>query len=594
MHLRHTSSEQVTLNIVEPKGVLCNPKREGLSNPRLDDLNGKTIALMSIHAGELRILGSDSFFAELEAMLKAAYPTIKIVHLPSFGSPGARVNPDEVAAVCDGWIEGVKDAITQSINDVGVYMERSGRPGVSICSDVLVRQKRALADINGMPPTRLVAVPATDFCVAKRDPELMKAVVASIFDDIVKALTEPLTKEEKFVSDMQYDYSDKTFTGANYAEAYEKFMQYCVDNVLTDGLAVVPPTREALEWMLTGTSYQRDKVIGLMYPKQGIATVEKIAISAVMAGARPEYLPIIIAIIETITDKNFGQFHIVNEILPIIYISGPIIKELGINNKVGYLAPGHRINSTIGRSVLMCMINIGWRDMTIYASPGGPGQPAAYANYFIVENQEESPWESWAEQNGFKPEDSIITVCEATSTTRGPAEVMSNADYNDRLAQVSNMFSRQGDMFRVFGLPKDASDMRHMLVLHPTYAHQLANAGYTKQSFIQYLYDQNVIDWDRMTDEERRQLKEELTIEYAASHKKMHVLSPDEVKPGLHREPFETPGQVMVIVAGSGAGNVILFQTIVGSTAAFSGEVSEPKPFMSKVIRGAALTKYGR
>jgi len=587
------SSEEHTLEILEPKGVLSDPGRVGLSNPRLEDLNEKTIALMSIHVDDLHQFGSELFFDLLEVMMKARYPTIKCVRFKSFGSPNARINADEIATACDAWVEGVKDAITQGRRDVGVFMERAGKPGVSICSDVLVRSKQALADLNGMPKTRLVAVPATDYCSAKRDKELMKAVVAAAFDDIVKPLTEPLTDEERYVSDISYDYSPKKFTGTDYSEAYEKFMQYCADNALGDGLPVVPPTREAVEWMLTGTSYQRDKVIGLMYPKRGIATVEKIAISAVMAGARPEYLPIIITIIETITAKDFNQFHIVNEILPVIFISGPIIKELGINNKVGYLAPGHRINSTIGRAVLMCMINIGWRDMTIYASPGGPGQPAAYANYIIPENQDENPWESWAEQNGFGPDDSIITVCEATSVLRGPAEVMSNADFEERLAQISSMFSRKSSLFSTFGMPENAENVRHMVVLHPTMARQLANAGYSKKSFIQYLYDNNVLDWDKMSPAWREELKADLTKEKAVEHKKMFTLLPEDVKPGLHREPFSDPDHVLVFVAGSGAGNTIVFQTVFGSTANVE-DVTETRPFMSKVIRGAALTKYGR
>jgi hypothetical protein len=375
-------------------------------------------------------------------------------------------------------------------------------------------------------------------------------------------------------------------------------MEYCTDNALTDGLPVVPPTKSAVEWMMTGTTYPRDKVIGLMYPKKGIATVEKIAISAVMAGAKPEYLPVIIAIIETITAKNFNQFHIVNEILPLIYISGPIIKELGINNKVGYLAPGHRINSTIGRSVLICMINIGWRDMKLYAAAGGPGQPAAYANYFIVENQEDSPWGTWAEHNGFGPDESIITSCELNGMARGPGETMSNSTFEERLAQVCGMFGRSRASGG-FGLAENAENVRHMIVLHPSFARQLSNAGFTRQSFVQYLYDKNVIDWDTMSEDERARFwavieKENVSAEHKAGAFKVNAVTLEDLKPGLHLEPFSAPENVLVMVAGSGAGNTMVFQTMVGSTAPHAEEVDEPQPYMNTVIRGAALTKYGR
>jgi hypothetical protein len=78
-----------------------------------------------------------------------------------------------------------------------------------------------------MPAARLVTVPATDYCVAKREPELMKGVVAAVIDDIIKALTEPLTEEEMRSYEIEYDYSNKIFTGANYFEANEKFQEYC-------------------------------------------------------------------------------------------------------------------------------------------------------------------------------------------------------------------------------------------------------------------------------------------------------------------------------------------------------------------------------
>ncbi len=586
--------KQVSFEILEPRGKLNDPRREGLSNPRLTDLNGKTLALMSIHVDALFQFGTELFYDLLEEELRSRYPDIRFYRCKSFGSPNAVVNADEIASKCDAWVEGVKEAITQGRRDVGVFMERAGKPGVSICSDILFRSKSALQDLNGMPKVRLVTVPETAYCAAKRDKELMRPVVLGAVDKIIAALTTPLTEEEMNVPDMQYDYSPKTFSGNTWHDAYEKFLKYCADNALTDGLPVVPPTRENVEWMLTGTSYPRDKVIGLMYPKKGIATVEKIATAAVMSGARPEYLPVIIAIIEAITAKNFNQFHIVNEILPTIFISGPIIKELGINNKCGYLAPGYRVNSTIGRSVLMCMIAIGWRDMTIYASPGGPGQPAAYANLIFPENQDESPWESWAEQNGCSPEESIVTVCENTGFTRGPAECMSNSGYQERLDQISSFFSRKGPLFGGFGMAENGENSRHMVVLHPTMAHQLANAGFTKESFIEYLYKKNVIDYDTMTPEERQELIDELRAENATANNKQFFLMPEDVKPGLHREPFHETSDVMVFVAGSGAGNSAVLQTVIGSTAPHAEEVEEPRPFMNVVIHGATLTKYGK
>jgi hypothetical protein len=121
------------------------------------------------------------------------------------------------------------------------------------------------------------------------------------------------------------------------------------------------------------------------------------------------------------------------------------------------------------------------------------------------------------------------------------------------------MFGRNSELFTRFGLPSDAGDVRHMIVLHPTMAHQIANAGFTKESFIRYLYEQNVIDYDRMTPEQREDLIKRLTEEESKGIAVMHPLRPEDVRPGLLREPFSSKDQVLIMVAGSGAGNVVVF-----------------------------------
>ena len=101
-----------------------------------------------------------------------------------------------------------------------------------------------------------------------------------------------------------------------------------------DGLPLTPPTQEAVDWMLTGTSRSPDEEIGIMAPRNGRATIEKIAINAVMAGAKLEYLPVIIAAIECVTDKGFNLYHLQTSTaspVPIIWINGPIAREIGMN-----------------------------------------------------------------------------------------------------------------------------------------------------------------------------------------------------------------------------------------------------------------------
>ncbi len=574
------AKDMFTLEILEPHGELAFPERKGLFTPRLTDLNGKKIAIMA--------MGQDSmaFFDAIKSMLKDKYPSVEFIHF-SYGVPNSPDISAEIAEKCDGWIDGVKASETGSRHDTGARLEKRGCPGVAIVSDAVIVAKKLLVDINGMPTCRVLAVPAVDYLVAKTDPQLMKQVAEAAFNQIHNALIMPLTKEEIEVQDFTYDYSPKKFTGDDFSGAVEKFQQYCTENFMTDGMPVIPPTREAVARMLAGTSYPPDREIGLMFPKQGRATVEKIAINAVMAGAKPEYLPVIIAMIETITAKDFNQYHIVNEILPITFISGPIIEEIGLNNEGGYLAPGHRANATIGRAMLMCMINIGWRRMDVYSSPGGLGQPAAYANYIIPENQKASPWEPYAASIGFKPEESSVTICEGIFISRGPSETLSMAGFEEKLEQMRSMFSPSAGVFGFFGMPQNGSDMRHMIAIHPTFARQLTSAGFTRESFIKWLHDNNRIDWDKMSEKEQNDFRE-----MVAEGKVIGIRSED-LKPGLYREPFAKPTDVAVIVAGTGAGGVIVFQTPCGSTANVE-DVTVTRPYMHRVIHGATLTRYGR
>jgi hypothetical protein len=580
-------SNPLVLQVLNPRGEPAYPERMGLFAPRPSDLNGKRVAILAMY-------DCMDFFKAIAEMLGEKYPKADIRFYPSMSGPNSPDDSADIAANCDVWVEGIKVATTGGRFDNGVRLEKRGCPGVSICTDALLPHKKLMFNFNGMPTCRVVPISSTEYCAAKGRFEQMKKVAVSAFPAIDKAMTSPLTREETDVEDLKFDNSPLSFEGADYADALEKFQQYCAENHMTDGMPVLPPTKEAVARMLEGTSLPPETEIGLMYPIQGRATVEKIAINAVMAGAKPEYLPIIITMIETIA-KDFNQYHIVNEILPVTLLSGPIIEELKINNKNGYLAPGHRANATIGRALLMCMINIGWRRMDVYSSPGGAGQPAAYANYLIAENQSESPWETYAESTGFAPGDSTVTICETLSLKNGPAEIFSVAGYEQRLEELRRIFASYGGPISL-GIPPAsmewnmksiAQDYRHMLVMHPTLAWQLHNAGFTRRSFIQWLYDNTVIDWDSMTAEQQAKTRE------AVAAGKFPGVTTESLKPGFFKGPFTDVRHVALIVSGTGAGGTKLFSTMCGSTGHVE-DVVTPRPFMHKKIHGATKTVAGK
>ena len=164
--------------------------------------------------------------------------------------------------------------------------------------------------------------------------------------------------------------------------------------------------------MLTGTSRSPNEVMGTVAPKNGTATIEKIAINAVMAGAKPEYLPVIIAAMEGLLDKEYDLLHpqtSTGHFNFVVMFSGPIAKEIDMNSWIGFLGHGWRANNTIGRAVRLSLLNLGhmWpavNDMALV------GRPSSHTLYTFAENEEYSPWEPYHVSQGYKPEDSCVTV----------------------------------------------------------------------------------------------------------------------------------------------------------------------------------------
>src|SRR5215470_3342646 len=131
---------------------------------------------------------------------------------------------------------------------------------------------------------------------------------------------------------------------------------------VTDGLPVVPPTRERVARAIEASGRAADEVIALVPPNFGRATVEKIAINAVMAGCKPEYVPVVLAAVEAMCDEAFdlhGVSATTNAPAPLVIVNGPIRAKLEINSGAGVFGPGWRANATIGRAVRLVCVNLG-------------------------------------------------------------------------------------------------------------------------------------------------------------------------------------------------------------------------------------------
>lgn len=193
-------------------------------------------------------------------------------------------------------------------------------------------------------------------------------------------------------------------------------IEACYQQGWTDGLPVVPPTPARVERMLSGTNRNPDELIAPIPPKWGRATVEKIAINAVMAGCTPAYLPVVLTAVEAMTAEQFNLHGVqvtTSHVSPMLVVNGHIRKQLDINDSFNLFGQGWRANATIGRAVRLVCTNIGG------ALPGELDRAAfGHAGKYtccIAEREEESPWQPLHVERGFQAEDSTVTVFAAAA-----------------------------------------------------------------------------------------------------------------------------------------------------------------------------------
>ena len=188
-------------------------------------------------------------------------------------------------------------------------------------------------------------------------------------------------------------------------------MESCYERGWSDGLPVVPPTELRVVRMLAGTGRDPKEVLGMVPPDLQPCTIEKVAINAVMAGCKPEYLPVVIAAVEACLIDEFCMHGLLATTWlsgPMVIVNGPIAKAIGMNSGGNALGQGNRANATIGRALQLVIRNVGG------GKPGGVdrstlGNPGKYT-FCFAEDEEGSCWESLAQQRGFSAEHSTVTL----------------------------------------------------------------------------------------------------------------------------------------------------------------------------------------
>ena len=331
------------------------------------------------------------------------------------------------------------------------------------------------------------------------------------------------------------------------AEDQDRY-EYCMRAGFSPFLPVVPPTAERVDAFLAVIPHPPDRLVGLVPPCYGSATIEKIAANAVMAGCKPEYMEVLIPVVRAACDERFNLHGVqatTHSATPLIILSGPAATRLGFASGAGVFGNVARANSSVGRALQLVMANLGGAlpgeiDMSALGNPGR-------FSYCVAENHEESPWEPLHVELGFDQDESTVTLFAA-----------------DELTEVSEHTARTGaGVLRTIAATlsmvwswRRCGRVDAVVVLCPEHAATLSSDGFSKSDVRDFLFEHTGVllrafDHEGTEGTQLRDTYEEILIDNEPHYRK-----------------FTDPSQIRIIVAGGTAGK---FSAVMGGWVAGPG-----------------------
>jgi len=295
---------------------------------------------------------------------------------------------------------------------------RYGVPTVAVHTDKFDRVVRSVAQVNGMPGLRQVFVPQP---IMGKTPAELRAYVDGadpitgrpVMQEVIEGLTRPFEADE--LGPTEFDRSTPRLVPADTEDNLHRLF---VENRWTDMLPIVLPTEARVAEMLRHTKRQPDEIVGRMrsthFREHWAYSVEKVAANAVMAGARPEYFPVILALAATgVTARGSSS----SAVAGMAVVNGPVRHELGMNAGTGAMGPYNHANATIGRAYGLLSQNGQGGSVPGLSYMGNQGNSYAYNSVTFAENEERSPWEPFHVQHGLRPGDSAVSVFSSVRST---------------------------------------------------------------------------------------------------------------------------------------------------------------------------------
>ena len=301
-----------------------------------------------------------------------------------------------------------------------------GVPTVAIHTNAFEKAVQSVTRMHGMPEARYTFVPQP---VMGKTAEQLRAYVDGkspisgrpVMQEVIEGLTRPAEGDR--IKEIKFERSTPRLVDS---DSDDNLHRLFLENDWTDKLPIVLPTEKKVREMLAHTSRKSDEVAGHMRSNQFRQhwefTVEKVAVNAVMAGAKPEYFPVILALASSGVSARGST---TSSMAAMVVVNGPIRNEIGMNSGTGAMAPYNHANATIGRAYGLLSQNLQGGSLPGDSYMGSQGNGYAYGSVTFAENEERSPWTPFHVQHGFKPTDSTVSIftgCRSTAFTLGVRE----------------------------------------------------------------------------------------------------------------------------------------------------------------------------
>jgi hypothetical protein len=361
-------------------------------------------------------------------------------------------------------------------------LEKEGIPTLTIATTAFIDLARASTAVTGVPDMSFLVVEHPMGGISKEE---IRAKADAVFPEILNMAPESRPQVTE-VPSQKPAYPAERF---NYTGTIENANKLIFENGWSLGLPVIPPTPERVKATLKGTGRSPDEILWVIPPRNGALTVELLAVHAVMAGCKPEYMPLLITVMEAFSEESYdwmGAATTTGSEAPMVMVNGPIVKELGIAYSSGCLAGGYHANVSMGYAINLIGAVVGGSVASAQIDRSVLGSRANIIANFFGENEDANPWEPYHVEKGFKPTENVVTVMSGDLI---PLQELHCRTGTEVLITISSYLSGGARCFGGGAFVGPGCSKSYFLMLSPERAAILAKDGWTKDAVRKYIVE---------------------------------------------------------------------------------------------------------